>query len=101
MVIDARTHRIVCVAGGKGRCHDRRLWRNSKVRLRPATRAVADAGFQGLQHEHPNTALPTKRTKSRILTRAQKRANRALARSRIGVEHAIGALKRFRILAER
>ena len=101
MVLDTQTHTIVCVASEAGRCHDRRLLRRSKVRLRPQTCAVVDAGFQGLQREHSNTALPTKRTRKRPLTRAQKRANRALARTRISVEHVIGALKRFHILAQR
>ena len=49
----------------------------------------------------PTPPFPAKRTRKRPLTRAQKRANRVLARTRIGVEHTLSALKRFRILAER
>jgi hypothetical protein len=65
------------------------------------TRTVTDSGYQGLQKEHTNTAMPAKNTKLHPLTKEQKKANRTLSRERILVENVIGSLKRFRILAER
>jgi DDE superfamily endonuclease len=73
----------------------------SKVRLRKETKAGVDSGYQGLQHEHPNTVMPAKKSKHHPLTQEQKRANRQQSRERILVENVIGSLKRFRILAER
>ena len=73
----------------------------SKVRLKKDTKAGVDSGYQGLQREHVNTAMPTKKTKLKPLTKEQKKANREQSRERILVENVIGSLKRFRILAER
>jgi IS5 family transposase len=73
----------------------------SKLRLKKETKAGVDSGYQGLQREHPNTAMPVKKSKHHPLTKEQKRANRQQSRERIPVENVIGSLKRFRILAER
>ena len=81
--------------------HDFKLLALSRVRLKSATRACVDSGYQGWQLQHPNTAMPAKKSKLKPLTKEQKKANRRQARERIGVENAIGALKRFRILSER
>ena len=75
--------------------------RLSKVRLRKETKAGVDSGYQGLQREHANISLPTKKTKRKPLTKENKRANREQARERILVENVIGWLKRFRLLSER
>jgi Transposase DDE domain len=77
------------------------LFTCSGVHLRQETKAVMDSGFQGVQKEHANTALPTKNPKLHPLTKEPKQVNRALSRQRILVENVIGSLKRFRILAER
>jgi len=69
--------------------------------LQKETKAGVDSGYQGLQKEHPNTAMPTKNTKLHPLTRDQKKANREQSRERIPVENIIRSIKRFRILAER
>ena len=85
----------------RGRVHDRKLLKLSKVRLKPKTKAGVDTGYQGFQKEHPNTAKPFKKSKLHPLTKEQKRANREQARERIAVENVIGSIKRFRILSER
>jgi len=81
--------------------HDRKLLRVSKVRLKAKTKAGVDSGYQGFQHDHPNTAKPIKNTKRHPLTKEQKKSNREQARERILVENVIGSIKRFRILSER
>lgn len=73
----------------------------SKVRLKAGTKASVDSGYQGFQHDHPNTAKPFKKTKRKPLTKEQKRANKEQARERIPVENVIGAVKRFKLLSER
>ena len=61
----------------------------------------ADSGYQGLRKQHAESRTPKKRSKRHPLTPAEKAANRALARSRIVIEHILRALKVFRILSER
>ncbi len=99
----------MATAFGRGRQHDFNLFCRSCTRL-PAltcpfpkrlTCCLADAGYQGIASLHPNSQTPTKKSKRHPLTKAQKQANRCLARARLIVEQIIGKLKVFRILAER
>ncbi len=85
----------------QGRVHDFKLLAFSKVRMKTKTKAGVDLGYQGLQKEHANTAMPTKKPKKKELPKEQRRANREQSRDRIPVENVIGCLKRFRILSER
>jgi hypothetical protein len=85
----------------QGRIHDFKLLALSNVRIKTETKAGVDSGYQGLQEEHVNTAMPTKKPKKKPLTKEQKRANREQSRERIPVENVIGCIKRFRILSER
>jgi ribosomal protein L17 len=69
--------------------------------------AITDSGYQGIQNIHQNSTTPYKRKrkekdKPRIpLTKAERRHNHRLASDRILNEHVIGALKRFKIIADR
>lgn len=99
VVLDWHSGRILTTGNAPGRCHDRRLRRQSKSRLPQEVYAVVDSGYQGLQHEHRLTALPFKATKRRPLDKAKRALNQALARLRITVEHVIRRLKVFWILA--
>jgi DDE superfamily endonuclease len=42
--------------------------------------------------------MPTKKPRGRALTRAQKAANRRIARRRVGIEHVNSSVKRCRIV---
>lgn len=81
--------------------HDLRLCREHLPRWSTGDVCLADSGYQGLDKIHANTLGPYKARRGRPLEPWQKRFNRSLARMRIRVEHVIGELKRFRILAER
>jgi len=45
--------------------------------------------------------LPKKKTKKKPLTAEDKAMNREISSQRVGNEHAIGFIKRFKILSER
>jgi len=45
--------------------------------------------------------MPKKRSKKHPLTKEDKTQNRALSSARVPCEHTIGALKRFKIVADR
>ncbi len=92
---------IICVAIGKGRKHDFRLFKESKTRLHPALKLKADCGYQGIQKLHRGSEVPHKRSKKKPLTQAQKAYNRSISTERVLVEHVIRKLKVFRILSER
>jgi len=60
-----------------------------------------DTGFVGIEKLHKNSLLPRKKPKGGKLTKEQKRENRIISSKRVSNEHAIGFVKRFKILTER
>jgi len=63
--------------------------------------AQVDTGYVGIEEYHKNSFLPHKKPKNGQLTKEQKRENRVISSKRVSNEHAIGFLKRFKILTER
>lgn len=63
----------------------------------------ADLGFLGFANEYAcqSLTLPHKKKKKHELSPIQKEENKARARARVFVEHAIAGMKRYRILSER
>ena len=61
----------------------------------------ADSGYQGIEKIHSNSELPKKGTKLHPLTKKDKRMNLRLSKIRVTVEHVIGKIKVFRIMAEK
>ncbi len=99
--MEKSTRRVLCLAHEKGRRHDFRLFKRSKVRLHPETKAVVDSVYQGLQRRHANTEMPKKRSKKNPLSTADKNTNRAISSERVACENVIALLKRFKIIADR
>lgn len=66
---------------------------NKKVKI--------DSGYQGIKKIHRNSELPKKSTKLRPLTKKEKKENLKLSKTRVKVEHVIGKIKVFRIIAEK
>jgi len=62
-----------------------------------------DLGYLGFDKDYAckSVYLPAKARKTAPLTSDQKSVNRDLASHRIGIEHSIGGLKRYRILSDR
>lgn len=62
---------------------------------------MADSGYQGIAKLHKRTFTPFKKPKGSPLIEIAKQANHYLAKFRILVEHKIGLVKLFKIVAER
>ncbi len=86
-------------AGGR---HDKRLTdKISLVENIPKHVGIlADSGFQGIQHIHPNALICRRGRKGHRLTAKEKEENKIISSFRIGVEHAIGGMKRFKVLSD-
>jgi len=100
LLVHPVTRRILCVTTGRGATHDLRLLRESKTPIHAETELLADAGYQGIHHQHALTRTPKKASKNHPLTDDQRTDNRHLARVRLPVEHVIRRLKVFSILKE-
>jgi len=77
------------------------LFQESKVHWTKSSKGLVDSGYTGIKRVHSSTDLPKKRTKNKPLTREEKNRNREISSQRVENEHAIGFLKRFKIISER
>ncbi|MFN9173046.1 MAG: IS5 family transposase [Synechocystis sp.] len=99
LIIDLKTLKIICLASGKGRVHDFKLFKNSGVKVGDLIKIIADKGYQGIAKIHELSETPIKRKKGKKLTKEEKKYNRLLNRLRVVVEHVNRRLKIFRILS--
>lgn len=99
--MDKNQKKIICTSFSNGNRHDFRLFKDSGVRIHPAIKSLTDAGYQGIQKVHQNSALPKKKSKKAPLTKEDKKRNRELSSERVLNENVIGMLKRFKIIADR
>jgi hypothetical protein len=90
----------------EGKRHDYKVFQETKTlseRIPKEVGLLLDSGYQGAGHGQAEgkVRLPKKATKLHPLSQDEKASNRALSGLRVKVEHAIGRLKRFKILSER
>lgn len=103
IVLADENKRILLVSPTKsGRRHDKRLSDKLSLieRIPPNVGIWADSGLQGIQRLHSNTLVPKRRSKKHSLTEEEKQDNMIIASFRMAVEHAIGGMKRYRVLSD-
>jgi len=81
-----------------GRTHDKRIAEATPDPLPAGSRLLQDLGFLAFTLPQVAVLMPTKKPRGRPLTRAQKAANRRLARRRVRIEHVHSRVKRCRIV---
>lgn len=101
MVVDKKTEKIICIHQTRGKTHDFKLFKKSKLLLNEKKYIKVDSGYQGIEKIHSNSELPCKSSKLQPLTKKEKKKNLKLSKTRVTVEHVIGKIKVFRIIAER
>ena len=88
---------IYGVASGKGKTHDFKMFKDSKVSIHSTIKILGDSGYQGIKDIHTNSRTPIKKTKGKKLTKRQKLYNHLISKKRIVVENIIRRCKIFRI----
>tara|TARA_B100001750_G_scaffold99054_1_gene78470 strand:+ start:395 stop:1231 length:837 start_codon:yes stop_codon:yes gene_type:complete len=83
-----------------GSVHDDTLHKQGPS-LSKKSRVYVDSGYQGLDKHHKKTELPYKMSKNHKLDHDEKEYNRALSRIRVKIEHVLGDIKIFKIMADR
>ena len=101
VVFGQKTRKIMCLNHDKGKSHDFKLFKNSRVKFHKLLKVIADKGYQGLAKIHKLSETPIKKPRGGKLTKEQKKYHRQLNRLRVVVEHVNRRLKIFRILSER
>lgn len=105
LLVSQGTGRILHVSETvPGSVHDKTLLEASGLldHLPGSTTVRGDLGYLGTARDHPrlDIRLPRRKWRGRPRRAADIHRNRALARQRIGVEHAIRRCKIFRVLGE-
>ena len=86
----------------KGSIHDFKLYKDTCPDWLPEnTNYLADSGYQGIANLHKQTFTPFKKPRGGQLLEICKQANHYLAKFRIVVEHKIGLIKLFKIVAHK
>ena len=101
ILVNKKTKEIICIAVGKGRVHDFKIYRENPTELGEKIELLADKGYQGIKKIHAHSQTPIKKMRKKPLTKDQKKFNRKLSAQRITVEHVHRKLNIFRILSSR
>lgn len=104
LIIDRATENIICTELFNGKAHDLTIFKQT-TRVKSSILILADSGYRGMNKIHPNCKLPIrhkadidKLSDEQKLTR--KADNKAITSVRMKIEHIVGRIKRFRIVAE-
>lgn len=84
-----------------GNVHDKKIADEQPLHFPKGITLWQDTGFLGHKPENVIVKMPTKKPKGKQLTDEQKQENKKISSFRIIVEHAIGGVKRCRIVKER
>jgi hypothetical protein len=95
-IITDNNKRILAVGPAqRGSKHDKKIFDESRVVKPPNVLVLGDLGYLGTDLE-----IPLKKPKKKLLTVDDKAYNQWHSSLRIGVEHAIGRMKKFKIFAD-
>jgi len=102
VIVHWQTGLILDVQTCKGSIHDFKLYKDTCPDWLPNNaKLLADSGYQGLAKLHKQTFTPFKKPRGGQLLEICKQANHYLAKFRIVVEHKIGLIKLFKIVAHK
>jgi len=85
-----------------GNAHDMTMFKSS-VAVNPTTLILADSGYRGIQRVHANSKFPLrhKEDKAKMPDDERHKYNKSISSPRMKIEHIVGRVKRFKIVAER
>ena len=98
LLIDAALTILFLSETSAGSIHEKRIAQATPYPLPAGSRLLQDLGFLAFTLPPVEVIMPTKKPRGRALTRAQKAANRRLARRRVRIEHVNSRVKRGRIV---
>ncbi len=97
---DAKCKILFLSSPTAGKKHDKKLADECNYQLPAGVRLVQDTGFQGFTVAEVHILQPKKKPRGKELAVNDKYGNQWLSRLRIRVEHAIGGIKRYRIVKD-
>lgn len=101
VVSDARGKIILLSETCEGKKHDKKAIDEVGYRLPEGSRLYQDTGFQGFNMPDVEIIQPQKKPRGKELSSSEKARNADISKVRIRVEHAIGGVKRYRIVKDK
>ena len=101
MLINEKCQILFLTNTVEGKRHDKKLADESDYELPLGSKLAQDTGFQGFKLENVVILQPKKKPKGKDLSDLDKHINHWLSSIRIRVEHAIGGVKRYRIVKDK
>jgi len=104
-VINRETEQIICTELFNGKAHDGTIFKHTTP-VNPDILVLGDSGYRGIQKAHANTQLPIRHKEdiaklSEEQQAGRKAENKRISSIRMKIEHIIGRIKRFKIVAEK
>jgi hypothetical protein len=100
-VIDESCHICFLSDTYEGKLHDKSLADLTGYTLPPGSYLYQDMGFQGFVLAGVTMVQPKKKPRGGELTPLEKAINRRISAMRIRIEHAIGGVKRYRMVKDK
>jgi hypothetical protein len=100
VLVNARAKIGLLSATCEGKKHDKKIADETQFTLPQNSLLYQDTGFQGFTLPGVIILQPHKKPRGGQLTAEEKERNREISRVRIRVEHAIGGVKRYRIVKD-
>ena len=100
-MIDETCHIGLLSPTYEGKIHDKSIADLTAYTLPPGSCLYQDMGFQCFLREGITIVQPKKKPRGGELTPPEKAENRRISSIRIRIEHAIGGVKRYRIVKEK
>jgi hypothetical protein len=100
VVINQQAKIMLLTPTCEGKKHDKKIADETGLSLPAGSSLCQDTGFQGFALTNVTMIQPKKKPRGKELTPEEKESNRQISRLRIRVEHAIGGVKRYRIVKD-
>jgi DDE superfamily endonuclease/Helix-turn-helix of DDE superfamily endonuclease len=101
VVIDAQCKIRLLTQTCEGKKHDKKAADEAEYTFPAGSALYQDTGFQGFTLAGVTILQPKKKPRGKELTPDEKEDNRLISRIRIRIEHAIGGVKRYRIVKDK
>ncbi len=101
LVVNAQSQIMFLTPTCEGKKHDKKVADEAHYRFPDGSTLYQDTGFQGFSLAGVTILQPQKKPRGQELTPEAKDANRLINKIRIRIEHAIGGVKRYRIVKDK
>jgi len=96
---------IICTELFNGKAHDGTIFKKTTP-VNPNILVLGDSGYRGIQKVHANTQLPIRHKEdiaklSQEQQATRKATNKEISSKRMKIEHVIGRVKVFKIVADK